>query len=258
MRNFFQAFLWLVLEQAGINPKRILRTLSGLPRYLFDLRLFKQRYHGEIKYMPCLHDWSDVAGAVTSEYFGQDLYVAQRIFRASPNNHVDIGSRIDGFVAQVAAFRNIEVIDIRPVNTEIPNVTFKQADFTCISTDLEAYCDSLSCLHALEHFGLGRYGDPVDPNGFTKGLSNLARMINPGGVLYLSVPVGKASVMFNAHRVSDPLLLTSMALELGLSIEVFAYWNRDRIVEAIDIENEMRRIASLDYSLGIFVFRRIK
>jgi hypothetical protein len=39
----------------------------------------------------------------------------------------------------------------------------------------DGYCDSLSCLHALEHFGLGRYGDPIDPRGHEKGITRWRR-----------------------------------------------------------------------------------
>lgn len=64
-----------------------------------------------------------------------------------------------------------------------------------------AYCDSLSCLHALEHFGLGRYGDKIDVNGHVKGLQALHTILEDGGILYLSVPIGPQRVEFNAHRV---------------------------------------------------------
>jgi hypothetical protein len=256
MRKLAKTIFWLATAQAGLQPRRIFQTLSGLPRYLSHFRQFRRQYAGPLHHMPCLHDWGDVAGSVTSEYFGQDLYVAQRIFRAAPRCHVDIGSRIDGFVAHVASFRSIEVIDIRPIGTVIPNVTFKQKDFTTVASELNGYCDSLSCLHALEHFGLGRYGDPLDPEGFEKGLLNLSRMVSPGGVLYLSVPLGKACVIFNAHRISDPIALVTLARTLGLTIDAFAYWERDHMVEAIDVERELERIADLDYVLGVFVLRR--
>ena len=37
--------------------------------------------------------------------------------------------------------------------------------------------DSLSCLHAIEHFGLGRYSDPIDINGHIKGLENMISLL---------------------------------------------------------------------------------
>jgi SAM-dependent methyltransferase len=61
--------------------------------------------------------------------------------------------------------------------------------------------DSLSCLHTIEHLGLGRYGDPLDPEGHLKGLAQLKRLVKPGGRLYLSTPIGPERVEFNAHRI---------------------------------------------------------
>jgi SAM-dependent methyltransferase len=117
---------------------------------------------------------------------------------------------VDGFVAHVASFRKIDVIDIRPLPDDIPNVYFKQANMMeKLPFELEECCDSVSCLHALEHFGLGRYGDPVDPTGWKKGFNNLSAMLQVGGRLYLSVPVGPSRVEFNSHRVfSVPLLIS--------------------------------------------------
>jgi SAM-dependent methyltransferase len=115
---------------------------------------------------------------------------------------VDVGSRIDGFVAHVASFRPIDVIDIRPLPGDIPNVRFIQADLMApVRADLVNYCDSLSCLHAIEHFGLGRYGDPVNYAGHLLGLDNLHRILKKGGKLYFSAPIGPQRIEFNAHRV---------------------------------------------------------
>lgn len=144
-------------------------------------------------------------------YFHQDLLVAQRIHEARPRRHVDVGSRIDGFVAHVASFRPIELIDIRPLRGNVRNISFLQADLMIPESVPEAICDSLSCLHALEHFGLGRYGDRLDPRGHERGIDALVRMLEPGGTLYLSVPVGVQAVMFNCHRRFRASTITDLA-----------------------------------------------
>ena len=85
--------------------------------------------------------------------------MARRIYENNPDIHFDVGFRVDGFVVHVAAFRKIKVVDIRPQASQIKNIEFLQADMMSpVSDSLVACCDSLSCLHALEHFGLGRYG----------------------------------------------------------------------------------------------------
>lgn len=122
-------------------------------------------------------------------------------FFNNPKKHIDIGSRIDGFVAHVASFREIEVYDIRPLPEQILNVKFVQADIMLHHDSLNGCTDSISCLHAIEHFGLGRYGDSLDPNGHLKGLNAIYRMLKPNGKFYFSTPIGPQRIEFNAHRI---------------------------------------------------------
>lgn len=84
--------------------------------------------------------------------------------------------------------------------------------------------DSLSCLHTIEHFGLGRYGDPIEPDGHLKGLAQLKQMVAPGGILYLSTPIGPKRVEFNAHRVTAASTLIGW-FDKGWHIERFAVIN---------------------------------
>jgi len=86
----------------GFDPRRLLRSLRGLPRFVRDWRAFRKGYSGPLTWMPCLHDRYEEGGTTKSEYFWQDLLVARWIFAAKPQRHVDIGSRVDGFVAHVA------------------------------------------------------------------------------------------------------------------------------------------------------------
>lgn len=155
---------------------------------------------GESYYLDA--DRDDEAGETSGHYFHQDLLVAREVFRRAPRRHIDVGSSIYGFVSHVASFRDVEVLDIRAVTSVVPGITFVQQDLMSLDPAWEGAADSVSCLHALEHFGLGRYGDPVDYEGWRKGLAGLSRLVEPGGTLYLSVPTGQRQrVEFNAHRV---------------------------------------------------------
>lgn len=184
---------------------RRLRSLPGLIGFVRDAIRFipaARRTPGwrRISLNAKLHERGDDAGTMRGHYFHQDLLVAQRIFAARPRRHVDIGSRIDGFVAHVASYRAIEIMDLRPVASTASNISFLQADAMRPDEVPASICDSLSCLHVLEHFGLGRYGDELDPLGYERGFESLVRMLEPGGTLYLSVPIGPQKVLFNAHR----------------------------------------------------------
>ena len=192
----------------GIDPRKTIRSIRAMPHYLRNLHSLKNQKTFAVrefpfgKPYPCLGDRFSESGEAKGYYFHQDLLVARRIYLNNPSIHVDVGSRVDGFVAHVASFRPIEVIDIRPLSSDIPNVTFTQDDMMApIREDLVEYCDSLSCLHALEHFGLGRYGDPVNYDGYIIGFNNLRRILKKGGKLYFSVPIGPQRIEFDAHRV---------------------------------------------------------
>lgn len=193
---------------SGFNPMTTWNTIRGLPFYFSDLRTLRSQRKQSAKPFKlgpafiCVGEKFAEGGVAKGHYFHQDLLVAQRIHSHAPVRHVDVGSRVDGFVAHVAAFRPVEVMDIRPLQSKSRNISFLQGDLMrALSPELVACTDSLSCLHALEHFGLGRYGDPIDHDGYLKGYANLAQMVRPGGRLYLSTPVGPQRIEFNSHRV---------------------------------------------------------
>ncbi len=247
----------LLRDQFGIDPRKMLWSVRGLPRYVRDFLRFRSGYAGRIEFLPCLHDWHEEGGSTKLEYFWQDLLVARMIFAAKPERHVDVGSLVGGFVAHVASFREIEVFDVRPISTQIPGVTFKQADLMQPLAGMTDYCDSLSCLHALEHFGLGRYGDPVDPRGFEHGLVNMAALLRNDGIFYLSVPVGIERVEFNAHRVFDPRALVELAAQHSLGLSALTVIHPGGRAETVALDDaQLVNLASQRYALGIFEFRK--
>jgi len=205
------------------------------------------------KLYPCLDERFVDSGTAYGHYFHQDLLVANRIFVNNPEKHVDIGSRIDGFVAHVAAFREIEIFDVRPLSHSIHNIISKQVDLVDSNFNLKNYCDSISSLHAIEHFGLGRYGDELDYNGHLKGLENIHGMLKAGGKFYLSVPIGEQRIEFNAHRIFSVKYLIEL-LRNKYQIDSFSYVNddgdlfRDVPLDPQDIEKNY----ACDYGCGIF------
>ncbi|QWD07837.1 DUF268 domain-containing protein [Polynucleobacter paneuropaeus] len=248
---------WFLCAQLGIDLRLMWRSLKGFPRYFFDLYKFTAEYKGNIKLLPCLGDYNQEGGSTKSEYFWQDLFIAQRIFESNPEKHVDIGSRIDSFVAHVASYREIEIFDIRSINSKIPNVVFRRADLMDATSIKANYCDSLSCLHALEHFGLGRYGDPINANGYKYGISNMARLVKPGGTFYLSAPIGKERVEFNAHRIFCPKILRDEVIELGFDLQEFTWIDSKNILnQSLDIQVDMSMLEIQEYNLGIFIFKK--
>ena len=205
------------------------------------------------KSYPILGDRYSNAGTLNGHYFHQDLYVARRIYINNPVRHIDVGSRIDGFVAHVAVFRTIEIFDIRKQNSKVKNIIFQQADLMQLPGRMINYCDSISSLHAIEHFGLGRYGDPIDYWGYIKGLKNITMILKKGGRFYFSVPIGSQRIEFNAHRVFSVKYLVDI-LKDDFDIERFSYVddNGDFCEDAQLTENSIESNFNCNHGCGIF------
>ncbi len=262
MRSLVKKIYGILSGQLGIDPIRFIRSIRGLPYYLSDWFVFRKKYIGRLTFSPFLHDRFLEGGDVKSEYFCQDLLVAQWIFKDNPVKHVDVGSRIDGFVAHVASFRKLEVIDIRPISAVVPGVVFIQGDVmkeSSLSKNHieEGYCDSLSCLHAIEHFGLGRYGDDIDVLGHEKGLKNLASLLKIGGTLYLSTPIGLERVEFNANRVFDPRRIIYLAEKYKLLLQSLVVIEDGESRKVAIDDSNLAILAEKNYSLGLFTFKRV-
>jgi SAM-dependent methyltransferase len=247
----------LFLFNIGVDPRRIV-SLRHLPRYISQSNEFKKLGGGISHKFAILADYDEKAGSATGHYFHQDLLVASFIHKNNPVRHIDIGSRIDGFVAHVASFRKIDVMDVRELNgTGHENISFVKADLMNKQSAQNNIADSISCLHAIEHFGLGRYGDPIDPQGHIKGLGNIVRMLKPGGVLFISFPIGRANeVHFNAHRVFHPKDIFSWTSDMdSMKLERFDYvddageLHQDVNIETTDV--------NVVFGCGIYTFRKI-
>ena len=184
MSNKFKEILKIVsvfLQQLGLNPRKIL-SLKYYQRYRKDKKEWIRKKGKITNSQMVLHDYEDNAGSAKGHYFHQDLLVAKLIYENQPRRHIDVASRIDGFVAHVASFREVEVVDIRPLErSKHKNINFVQADL--MNPQNLGETDSLSCLHAIEHFGLGRYNDPIEVDGHLKGIDNLIKLVSNGGYL---------------------------------------------------------------------------
>jgi hypothetical protein len=151
------------------------------------------------------------------------------------------------------------VFDVRPVTARVPGVIFTQADLMQAPEAMSAggCCDSLSCLHALEHFGLGRYGDPLDAQGYRRGLANLANLLERGGTLYLSVPVGAERVEFNANWVFDPDTITGAAAQYGLELQRLMTIDGGGTTDhGLPDGHILALLSAQRYTLGLFVFTK--
>lgn len=200
---------------------------------------------------PCLADRYVDSGVARGHYFHQDIWAARKIFRKRPDYHLDIGSRVDGFVAHLLVFMEVEVLDIRALEHKVEHLTFKKGDACDLPEIATESIGSLSSLHALEHIGLGRYGDPINPGSYLKAASEMHRILAPGGNFYFSVPIGRQRICFNAHRVFNPFNVLKMFNGLRL-VEFSAVNDQGDLVGLA----EMETFTESEYSLGLYHFTK--
>ncbi len=147
---------------------------------------------------PCLND----KNAITSfdkHYTYHTAWAARKLKSVMPLEHIDISS-LTFFSTLLSAFIPIKFYDYRPAKIELDNLQCKHANITTLPFE-DNSIKSLSCMHVVEHIGLGRYGDSLDVDGDLKAISELKRVVSEKGNLLFVVPIGKAKIMFNAHRI---------------------------------------------------------
>lgn len=151
----------------------------------------------EDKY-PCLTDDTNIT-KYDRHYVYHTAWAARTLSDLKPKCHVDISSSIY-FATIVSAFVPIIFYDYRPADICLSGLVSKHADITKLPLQTGSI-ESLSCMHVVEHIGLGRYGDTIDPDGDIKAINELKRILAIGGSLLFVVPIGKPKIMFNAHRI---------------------------------------------------------
>lgn len=199
-----------------------------------------------------LYDKYAYAGTI-GNYFLQDLWAAKLIIKNGIKKHFDIGSRLDGFIAHLlAAEIDVTMIDVRDFPGEVKGLHTIVDDATSLRQIPDKSIDSLSALCSIEHFGLGRYGDPIDPEACFTCFDNMQKKLKSGGRLYLSVPVGKERVEFNAHRVF--YAKTIICCFPSLKLEEFSCAAAGKIEYNVDVHKYDMDMHDGNYRYGLFRF----
>jgi len=229
-----------------------LAGLFQLPRYLSDWHRFKAMPGApKLKWResyPCLADATRTT-RLDAHYFYQGAWLARQLVAAKPDRHVDIASSILA-IGVLSAHVPTVFVDIRPPDVDLPNLDRVVGSITSLPF-ADASIPSLSCLHVIEHIGLGRYGDSLDPTGAERAAKELQRVLNPAGRLYLSTPVGRERICFNAHRVFSPATIVRMFNDLQL--ERFAFVDDAGALHASAKPDDAR---ALNYGCGLFRFKK--
>jgi SAM-dependent methyltransferase len=234
-----------------LNPKQV-ASLAYLPRFLAELRRYRRMTGADSVRLgetyPCLTDRIQET-PFDPHYFFQGAWLARRLAQYKPAQHVDIGSSVM-MLSVLSAHVPTVFVDYRPLRTNLPGIQSVGGDLLRLPF-ADATLMSVSSLHVIEHIGLGRYGDALNPQGSRLAAGELARVLRPGGRLFLSVPVGRQRVCFNAHRVFAPTTIVS--LFASLELRTFALVNDSgRFSEGVAFDG----VGDLDYGCGMFEFVR--
>jgi uncharacterized protein DUF268 len=236
----------------AIADWRRLVALRYLPRYVADWLAFRRQAGSwSLKVAdsyPCLADRLPTT-PYDPHYFYQGNWLARRLAAAKPRQHVDIGSSVLT-VGVLSAHVPTIFVDYRPLVVRLSGLNCVAADILRLPF-ADRSVQSLSCLHVIEHIGLGRYGDPINPDGSRLAAEGLQRLIGEGGTLYLSTPIGRERVCFNAHRVFAPATILSLFSQLQLTR--FSYVSDGGALHE-DVSPAL--VPELDYGCGFFEFKR--
>jgi SAM-dependent methyltransferase len=158
-----------------------------------------QEMKPQLQYLqPCLGDATRETN-VDATYFYQDAWAFERIYQRKPPFHVDVGSH-HKYVSMLSKVVPVTMVDIRPLPVSLESLNFKEGNILNLPYE-DNSVPSVSSICVIEHIGLGRYGDPLDPHGSEKAIKELKRIVQPGGDLLISLPLDDASrIYFNAHR----------------------------------------------------------
>ncbi len=259
-----------------LKAERLIKLLAK-PKVLASLNSFAelQKKTGDRRFSASIIDSFPITGEDTAYTSFDRHYVyhtswAARVIselnesaRKAGNDeffHIDISSSLY-LCGIVSAFVPVTFYDYRPADLRLSGLTTHHGDLMKLPFD-DASVESISCLHTIEHVGLGRYGDPLDPSGDLKALAELKRVVRPGGSLVLVVPVGKQRIEFNAHRIYNPSEFASYieknkdGSSSGFSLREYAY------IPETDTDGPLKRNAALSdgtndrYACGCFWFVR--
>lgn len=124
---------------------------------------------------------------------------------------------------------HVITIEYAPIHSDIAQLTTltpKQAANRYLADDWREV-DFIFSFSSIEHSGLGRYGDPLDPHGDILAINQIFCFLKPGGLLYLTIPTGTDAFLFNAHRIYGKYRLLAL----------FAGWKLIDVIGDADIDS---------------------
>lgn len=148
---------------------------------------------------------------INEPYLGASSYILQAIkgIRLKDKKIAVIGSTTP-WIESILLNNGAE--DITTVEYIVPKVEhefLKAISYIKFAVSKDQY-DIIISYSSIEHSGLGRYGDDINPNGDIKAMSDIHQSLKQGGLFLLGIPVGKDTLVWNAHRIYGALRLPKL------------------------------------------------
>jgi len=200
-------------------------------------------------FFPCFED--DVKETpIDPHYHFHVNWAARKLAELNPVEHHDFGSFLH-FSSICSAFVPTTFYDIRPLKVVTPGLKMRAADLTALPIE-DGSLFSMSCLHVIEHAGLGRYGDKLDAQGDKKAAKELARVLMPGGQLLIVAPLeDPPRICFHAHRLYNPQQVEDLFPTLAVE-EFTLITNESEIFDKVNYDMAKGRI----YACGCWVLSK--
>ncbi len=230
---------------------KAIRRLIALPNYARDWRTYSALASDRLSLVdsyPILHERTATT-SIERHYFHMASWASRLLAQNGAVRHVDVGSD-HRMLAVLSAFVPVVFLDIRPLPVHVERLELLSGDILHLPLVTNSV-PSLSCLHVAEHVGLGRYGDALNPSGTRETAAELSRVLAPGGNLYFALPVGRARIEFNAHRIHTPRQIVNYFDDLEL-VRFSAEDDNQRFIPAATLSDFERA----DYACGMFWFRK--
>jgi hypothetical protein len=231
--------------------KKIIR-FSLIPFVFLDYLKFKKKdlkprfNYKLLDFYPCIKD-KTIKTNFDHHYIYHTSWAARKVKEINSPKHTDISSSLY-FSGIVSAFKPVDFYDYRPADLKLSDLNSGEIDLTKLSF-ADNSISSLSCMHTVEHIGLGRYGDEFDPDGDLKAISELERVLAKDGSLLFVVPIGKPKIEFNAHRIYSCEQIIKYFKKLTLR-EFSFITDTGAFIEKTDY----KLVQDQDYACGCFWF----
>lgn len=223
--------------------------------YAFRRSIGSKRFRLSLKDLyPQIKDRT-VSTGFDRHYVYHTAWAARVVKEINPEFHIDISSSLY-FCGILSAFVPVHFYDYRPANLGLSNLQSKKANLYNLPFQ-DKSVRSISCMHTIEHIGLGRYGDPIDALGDLKAIKELKRSVASGGNLIIVVPLGESpTVEFNAHRIYTYEQIMSYVADNEFTLKEFSLIPEHEEKGGLIRNADPKLIENEHYACGCFWFVR--